>query len=124
QQIPVSLFEDQVDRFFFNNSISEWTNVRTFCSDLLKQRYQISGKKAYQRYTKSLNTIQHKTIVDPRVREHAKDILRTRESSFRTDYFYIENLQHQDADGARKLSLLEDEEEPSHLALHFGLLTK
>ncbi|KAG0335919.1 hypothetical protein BG004_008266 [Podila humilis] len=62
-------------------------------------------------------------MVDPRIRHHAKDILRTRESSFRTDYFYIENLLHQDAAGAQKLSLLEGEEEPSHLALHFDLLS-
>ncbi|KAF9422408.1 hypothetical protein BGZ76_003790, partial [Entomortierella beljakovae] len=116
--------EDQVDQFFFNNPISEWTNVRAFCSDLSKKKHLISSKKAYRRYTKSLDAIRHKTAVDGQVREHASNILRIRESSFRTDYFYIENLLHQDAANARKILLVEaEEEEPPHLVLHFELVS-
>ncbi|KAF9904786.1 hypothetical protein BX616_001205, partial [Lobosporangium transversale] len=81
--------EDQVDQFFFNNPISEWTNA----------------------------------AVDGQVREHASNILRIRESSFRTDYFY-EDLLHQDAANKRRLLLMEgEEEEPPHLALHFNLVS-
>ncbi|KAF9183721.1 hypothetical protein BGZ49_004535, partial [Haplosporangium sp. Z 27] len=84
----------------------------------------VPHKKAYQLYTTSLNTIKHKTTVDARVRDYAGDILKTRESSFRTDYFYIENLLQKDAAEARKLSLVEDgEEEPSHLVLPFDLVS-
>ncbi|KAF9397983.1 hypothetical protein BGX21_008307, partial [Mortierella sp. AD011] len=98
--------------------------MRAFCSAPLKQKRLTSSKKAYQRYMRSLVAIRDKTVVDGQVRNLAGDILRTREPSFRTDYFYIGSQLQQNAAITRKHSLVEaQEEEPSHLALHFDLVS-
>ncbi|KAF9995161.1 hypothetical protein BGZ79_011164, partial [Entomortierella chlamydospora] len=100
------------------------TTAKEYVPVSLTRKHLTSSKKAYQRYMKSLLAIRDKTAVDDQVQDLAGDILRTRESSFRTDYFYVDSQLQQDAANARKHSLVEaHEEEPSHLALHFNLVS-
>ncbi|KAI8351833.1 hypothetical protein B0O80DRAFT_103490 [Mortierella sp. GBAus27b] len=116
--------EDGVDKFFFDHPTSAWNDLREFCLSMFQRKCSMSSKKAYQRYTKSLQAVRDNTAVGDEVREHASKALATREAAFRSAYFEVDNRMQQHAATNRKHDLEEaGEEAPSYLALHSDIET-